>query len=137
MCAYNVFQFVHGYFYTTRWVFLMMSIFLNCSLCNSCVITFMTNVVCFLMSSCYVLWIRAPRYPRDITLETSCYHWYVFFISQVVVFTSGHPYGPIWTHMDPYGPVCTHIPFYIVSYMSILLFLDCVYMILGCSIHAF
>ena len=34
-----------------------------------------------------------------------------FRILHVVLFTSGHPYGPIRAHVGPYGPVWTRISF--------------------------
>ena len=54
----------------------------------------------------------------------------IFTFLTLFLFTSGHPYGLIWTRMDPYISLCCF-------YMNYMCFLHCVYMILDGCLHYF
>ena len=66
--------------------------------------------------------------PKKIAITDDDFH-----IFHVAFFTSVHPYGPIWAHMDPYGPVYHFMLLLYELYVVFTLF----YMILDVFIHDF
>ena len=62
-------------------------------------------------------------HPPDIALEKIAIADHYFQFLHVTLFTSGHPYGPIWARMDPHGPVYHYMLLLYDLYIVFTLFL--------------